>query len=179
MPEPKGLGIWTAFAGMAGGHERIATNVASLGVSWVAPRGGESGTRDPQWSPAKAISAIKRYHAAGLRVYPWLFSRPWSYRLEIELFKQFVAEGADGIIIDAEFAWDFGQRATASRYMEELDRALPKAWIADAPWAYPAFHPGFPFAEFGRRVNARMPQCYWTEFGTASAHFNLPRIDGQ
>ncbi|MGZ6096095.1 MAG: hypothetical protein ACXWUG_28900, partial [Polyangiales bacterium] len=70
-----------------------------------------------------------------------------------------------------------GQRSTALRYMAALDKALPDVFVADAPWAYPHYHPGFPFAEFGTRVNARMPQAYWTEFDNRGARYHLPRID--
>src|SRR5262249_25680697 len=67
----------------------------------------------------------------------------------------------------------------AAKYMEALRKALPSTFIADAPWAYPYWHPGFPFAEFGRGVNARFPQLYWTEFGTKPATFHCPAVDHQ
>lgn len=63
--------------------------------------------------------------------------------------------------------------------MDALAKALPDAFIADAPWAYPSFHPGFPFAEYAQRVNARMPQAYWTEIDNRGARYHLPRIDAQ
>lgn len=112
-------------------------------------------------------------------MYPWIFSRPWSLQNEIALFQQFIDEGADGVIIDAEVLWHRGQRDRAARYMAALDKALPDAWIADAPWAYPSYHPDFPFAEFGQRMNARLPQSYWTEFDNRGARYHLPRIDAE
>ncbi|MBI2392831.1 MAG: hypothetical protein HYV09_24815 [Deltaproteobacteria bacterium] len=175
--ELEGLGIWVAFAAAAGGHERIAPRIVELGARWVAPRAGEGTFRDRQWQPAAAREHVRRYHDAGLRVYPWIYSRPWSWRAEVNVFKQLVDEGADGVIIDAETPWDFGQRTNALQFMEALDKALPGVFIADAPWAYPHYHPGFPFAEFATRVNARLPQAYWSEIDNRGARFHLPRID--
>ncbi|MBI2388626.1 MAG: hypothetical protein HYV09_03330 [Deltaproteobacteria bacterium] len=177
MIEPQGLGFWVAFAGAVGGHERIVTRLGELGAKWIAPRAGEGASRDRNWQPKAAKEHVRRYHDAGLRVFPWLYSRPWTYRAEVALLKQLVDEGADGVIIDAETPWDRGQRATALRYMEALDKALPDVFVADAPWAYPHFHPGFPFAEFATRVNARMPQAYWSEIDNRGARYHLPRID--
>jgi hypothetical protein len=177
MIEPNGLGIWVAFAGAAGGHERIATRLGELGARWVAPRAGEGAFRDKHWQAKAARDHIRRYHDAGVLVYPWLYSRPASWRAEVSIFKQLVDEGADGAIIDAETPWDVGQKQTALRFMEALDKALPGAFIADAPWAYPYYHPGFPFAEFATRVNARMPQAYWTEISNHGALHHLPRIE--
>lgn len=175
MNTPEGLGMWVAFAGLAGGHEKIADALPPLGVRWVAPRGGEGPYRDARWK--ESAPHVRRYQERGIRVYPWLYSRPWSWKSEVELFKRFVDEGADGVIIDAESPWDSGQRTTALRFMEALEKALPGVFIADAPWAYPNYHPGFPFAEFATRVNARMPQAYWTEFDNRGAAYHLPRID--
>jgi hypothetical protein len=179
MNEPTGLGIWIAFASAVGGHAKAAEQLVELGASWVAPRAGASDTRDAAWSAPDARAHVRRYHDAGLRVYPWLYSRPWSYRLEVALLRRLVEDGADGVIIDAETPWDSGQRTTALKYVDALDAALPGVFIADAPWAYPSYHPGFPFAEFGKRMNARMPQCYWTEFDNRGAAWHLPRIDAQ
>ncbi len=177
MLEPNGLGIWVAFAGAAGGHERIATRLSELGARWVAPRAGEGPYRDKHWQASAAREHVRRYHEAGLRVYPWLYSRPWSWPSEVMLFKRLIEEGADGVIIDAETPWDRGQRSAALKFMEALDKALPGVFVADAPWAYPHYHPGFPFAEFATRVNARMPQAYWSEIDNRGARHHLPRID--
>lgn len=179
MRQPSGLGIWVAFAGQVGGHAAIADVLPALGVSWVAPRGGAGATRDSSWSQELARDAVARYHSAGIAVFPWIYSRPISYRYEIELFRRFIDEGADGVILDAEVSWDRGHRDAATRYMTELDAALPDTFVADAPWAYPSYHPGFPFVEFGRRVNARMPQTYWTEFDRRGPRYHLPRIDAE
>lgn len=177
MIEPHGLGIWVAFAGQAGGHESIATKLHEIGARWVAPRAGEGSFRDRHWQPKTAREHVRRYHDAGLLVYPWIYSRPSSWRAEVAVFRQLVDEGADGVIIDAEVPWDRGQKVTALRFMEALDKDLPGVFIADAPWAYPHFHPGFPFAEFATRVNARMPQAYWSEIDNRGARYHLPRID--
>jgi len=171
--------MWIAFAAQAGGHAAIADALPALGIKWVAPRGGAGGFRDASWSRWTARDSVKHYHDAGLAVYPWLFSRPWSWQNEIALFQQFIDEGADGIIIDAETPWDRAQRDRAARYMAALDKALPDVWIADAPWAYPSYHPDFPFVEFGQRMNARLPQAYWTEFDNQGARHHLPLIDAQ
>lgn len=174
---PKGLGLWIAFAGQLGGHEKAAAKAKAYGARWVAPRGGEGRYREAHWGVRDARAHVRRYHDAGLKVFPWVFSRPLSWRGELDLYKAFVDEGADGVIIDAEAAWDSGQKTTALRYMEACAKELPDAFIADAPWAYPNFHPGFPFEEFATRVNARMPQMYWTEFDNRGAAYHLPRID--
>ncbi len=174
---PKGLGLWIAFAGALGGHIKAVAKVKAYGAQWVAPRAGEGRFRDPHWTPRDAKAHVRRYHDAGVKVFPWLYSRPLTWRAELDLFKTFIDEGADGVIIDAESAWDSGQKATALRYMETLSKEMPDVFVADAPWAYPNYHPGFPFDEFATRVNARMPQMYWTEFDNRGALYHLPRID--
>src|SRR5207248_815938 len=83
----------------------VAGALPELGVKWVAPRGGAGGFRDASWSRWTARDSVKRYHDAGLRVYPWIFSRPWAWQNEVLLFQQFIDEGADGVIIDAEALW--------------------------------------------------------------------------
>lgn len=174
---PSGLGLWIAFAGALGGHAKAVAKAKAYGAAWVAPRAGEGRFRDPHWTPRDARAHVRRYHDAGLRVFPWLFSRPLTWRAELDLFKAFIDEGADGVILDAEAAWDSGQRATAARYMDTFGKELPDVFLADAPWAYPNYHPDFPFEEFALRVNARMPQVYWTEFDNRGAAYHLPRVD--
>jgi len=178
MGQPAGLGMWIAFPSMLGGYPMIVDRLRACGVQWVAPRAGEGSKRDPSFT-SKDIELLRR---AGLAVYPWIFSRPASWQGEVQLFREIVDEGADGVIIDAEVAWELNgdHHDAAARYMDALDAALPKdTFVADAPWPYPSYHAKFPFAEFGRRVNARMPQGYWTENGKQSAAFRLPQYDAE
>ena len=166
MSAPQSLGAWVAFLGRLGSVDAAIERALSIGARWIAPRAGEGGLGVNEGS--FRIEQIKAYQSAGLAVYPWLFSRPRSWRTEVLGFEALIQAGADGVIIDAEAAWeDVDHRADARAYMAALRERLPDAWIADAPWPWEGMHPGFPIAEFAAGVDARLPQAYSNEIGVS------------
>jgi hypothetical protein len=186
MQTPSGAGCWLAFPKMINGGSpaAIVEFLQHLGVKWVAPRGGEGVRKDNNWTAAHT----KACNDVGVGVYRWIFSRPQSWGGEVALVETFKADGDAGYIIDAEVAWETNGdwRLEASRYVEALDKKLGSDFfIADAPWPYVFSHmnantqKGFPFVEFGARMNMRMPQSYWTEISSAGAQYHMPRIDAQ
>jgi len=162
---PVGLGIWIAFRDRLGIAAQAAAKAVEIGASWVAPRAGVGGLNDGALAhdPAGEIAA---YKAAGLRVYPWIYSRPSSWRAEVEAFRRLLAAGADGVLIDAEIEWG-GHAADAVAYGRELRAAIDDAWVADCPWPWIGAHPEYPCAEFAAFVDARCAQLYWSEINGA------------
>lgn len=178
MKNPSGLGEWSAFANMHGGHESAPDRLAACGAKWVAPRGGHNVWRDKYWQELDAPKHIERYHTAGFGVYVWFYVYPSSWQKAVPILKAFKDEGADGVILDCEVEWDNGCKDTAKAMMASLDKELGSDYfIADAPWPYPNYHPNFPYAEFAERVQMRMPQAYWTENSNRGALYHMPQYD--
>ena len=186
MRAPTGVGIWIAFPSMLGLNPLgIATMLKLANFDWVAPRGGEGSHIDTNWTAAHTRACAD----LGIPTYRWIFSRPGSWHAEVQSARRFQDEGDAGYIIDAESAWERpGLFDVASLYCEELDAKLGSNYfIADAPWPYVSYHwaldvhgkpvSGFPFHAFAPRMNARMPQAYWTEISNQGARHHLPRID--
>ncbi len=177
---PTGPGAFIAYPSMVGGYDVAIDRAVDLGLKWIAPRGGDRG-RDGNWTTAKAVRAIAKAKSLGIAIYPWVYSRPDAVNAEIEMYRQFLLEGASGIIIDAEDAWKSGtntelmaqKKALAARFMSDLRRVLPNAFIAHCPYAYPGYHYDFPYVEFGEGCDMVMPQLYWSEFNDAGflTHF--------
>jgi len=168
---PSGMGVWIAFASVFGGHERAPEKLEACGASWVAPRGGQGKFRDLQWKSRDGAAHVKRYHDAGIKVYPWVYDYPKAIPDQIALYRSLMDDGADGVIIDAEEPWE--RIADAEKIAEEYVCKLYDAlgcdtYIADAPWPYCLWHPKFPHEGFALGgVKARHIQLYWTEISNA------------
>lgn len=167
MSAPQGLGVWIAFRHRVGSVADAARKCVELGAQWVAPRAGDGTLNDAAFvaDPAAEIAA---YKATGLRVYPWLYSRPSTWRSEVEAFRRLVAAGADGILIDGEIEWA-NHAAEAVAYGKALRAAVGDVWVADCPWPMIGYHGDYPCAEFAAFVDARCPQVYWSEINSAGA----------
>jgi len=186
MIAPSGIGGWIAFRQRIGTAAAAAALAIELGCAWVAPRAGAGGINDPAFLPPPAkrgdrealkaaiCAEIKAYHDAGLLVFPWLYSRPGSWRAEVEAFALLVECGADGIIIDAEIEWG-NHESDAVAYGRALRLALGDTWIADAPWPWIRSHPEYPERAFAAFVDARLPQDYWCEINRAGARADVAR----
>lgn len=188
MKTPVGQGIWTAFPSMLGlSPKALATVFYLSGFDWVAPRGADGAYVDKNWT----AEHTRACNDVGVGVYRWVFSRPSSWQQEVDIAARFKDEGDAGFIIDAEMPWQApGLFDIASKYCDALDSKLgPDYFIADAPWPYVSYHwaldvhgkpvSGFPFHSFAGRMNARMPQSYWTEISGQGAQYHLPRIDAE
>jgi hypothetical protein len=185
MAAPTGRGMWIAFGNMIakGDLDGIVAKLTAAKLSWVAPRAAVNGQRDGFFDATKLPTFIAKCAAAGILVYPWLYSRPTTWKSEIGLMQKFIAEGAAGVIIDAEDPWmsaDPAMKANAARYMDEMRAALPDTWIAHCPFSYVQYHEGtFPYVEFGRGCDYVMDQLYWTEFSGAGAKAHCEKVDAQ
>lgn len=175
---PRNLGGWIAFRSKIGTAAQAAALAVSLGCSWVAPRAGDGSINDAAFlAPAgkrgdlEAVKAairaeIAAYHEAGLLVFPWLYSRPGSWRSEVEAFALLMECGADGVIIDAEIQWG-AHAAEAAAYMTALRAKLGDVFIADAPWPWILAHPEYPERAFADGTDARLVQAYAAEINRA------------
>ncbi len=173
MTTPQGLGLWIAFQGPAlakfgGSWGALAARCRDLGVHWIAPRAGQGGSREGDWSPAAARAAIEACHALGVAVYPWWYSLPGKSAAEVDLAESLLADGADGIIIDAEAEW--AGHATAARAFGAALRARvgDAPYVGHAPLAWLAYHGDWPYQAFGEFCDGVHPQMYWTELAHGS-----------
>lgn len=180
---PEQFGVWIAFQSMIGSVDETIRRMKSIGAKWVAPRAGDGIRRDGKWSPALAREAIKKYHAAGIKVYPWLYSYPNSYLAEVGVFKALMDEGADGVFIDAEIEWQLGggvHKVAAEHYMQLLRKELgDECFIAHAPFPYVAWHLDFPYVEFGKYCDAVADQLYWSEINNDPVQKHIDRTQTQ
>lgn len=173
--DPVGFGLWVAFQDSVGTIEESIKRLKSSGANWVAPRAGQGIHRDKRWSPAEARESIKKYHDAGIKVYPWLYTYPNSCMQEIAVLKALMDEGADGIYLDAEIEWQGhgDHKPLAEQFLKALRSAVgDDCFIGHAPFPYVLWHTDFPYVEFGRYCDVVSDQLYWTEIDsqTASAH---------
>lgn len=184
---PSGLGLWIAFEGMITPGKSVKNTIAqakAMGAKWVAVRGGGNRSADKTRLLRDAelpADAIKEYKEAGLDVYVWVFSYPDASlrRDEIALYRDFIAEGADGIIINAEVSWKVPQaNALAEQHVSDIRAALGDVWVAHAPFALPIFHQDFPYNGFAG-LDAILTQLYWTEFGDAGLKPWIERYNKQ
>lgn len=168
---PAGFGAWVAFQDTIGPVEKTIQICKDIGAEWIAPRAGAGRGLDVRWSPAEAKASIEKYHAAGIKVYPWLYSWPSAADAEVALFKSFKDQGADGVFIDAEVEWqDPNVHQKAEDFMKKLRAALGDDYpIMHAPFPYPLWHVQFPYVEFGRYCDQVHPQTYWSEINDAGA----------
>lgn len=179
---PTGFGVWVAFEDTLHTIEHSIELCKAIGAQWVAPRGGAGRYRDSRWGSAEAKVSIQKYHDAGIRVYPWLYSMPSTCSVEVALFKAFMDEGADGVYIDAEVEWQgTGQNGpVAETFMKAMRAALgDDCFIGHAPFPYVLYHTQFPYVEFGRYCDQVATQLYWSEISDAGAKHHIDAVAAQ
>lgn len=179
MIPPSGIGLWIVNVGGRAVSDVVA-RAKRAGLGWIAPRVGDT-TRNAGWI-ARGKQLVQACRAEGIGVYPWMYVRPGA-AVDLELRHlelTWQLEQPDGLILDAELEWETsrGGRADAARLMASLRAALGEdPFIAHAPFAWCKSHPTFPYAEFGARCQAVMPQAYWSYRGAAAQE--LPGVDAQ
>lgn len=180
---PSGFGIWVAFQSMIGSVDETIRRMKLIGAKWIAPRAGDGVRRDGKWSSTQAREAIQKYHAAGIKVFPWLYSYPTSYLAEVPILKSLIDEGADGIFLDCEIEWQLGNgiyKPAAEHYMQLLRKELGEdCFIGHAPFPYILWHLDFPYVEFGKYCDAVADQLYWSEINNDSAQKHIDRTQAQ
>ena len=177
---PKGLGFWIAFPEQIGGPSAVVAALQRVGAEWVAPRIGQGGWRNHEWTADHQMACID----AGLPVYGWIYSMPKLIAKEVDTFAASLASGASGCIIDAEIQWGTTEtrsgpvvggvdpataRDLARMYVHAFRAGCGDAWLATAPWPWVKYHPVYPAAAFGTGggvyCDAALPQAYPPEIG--------------
>jgi len=107
---------------------------------------------------------------AGLQVFAWVFAYGNSVTGETSAANNSLALAPDGLIIDAEAAYETHSDANtrAQQYFGGIRAAYPNAFLAHAPFWKPSYHPGFPYITFGTNCQAVLPQAYAATGSTAT-----------
>lgn len=174
MTAPSGLGMWIAYR-PAGAVELLRL----IGAAWVAPRAGFNGWNDG----GLREEHLRAYRAAGLGVFPWIYPTPGGIKSSVAGLVALWETGfCDGLILDAEAEWcgpDAARNALdADAFVQELRAKCPGAWIGHAPMDYLAYHPTFPWSQFGK-LDAVMPQVYAYEHGDHGHVHHVEAVERQ
>lgn len=174
---PSGRGMWITRIGSCekGDPVAIANQLTAHGFTWLAVKSGDTTiTSDFKQRFPSLVSACK---SIGLYVYTWNYSTPRDTDSQVAQIRECLALGADGHIVDAEVEWR-NRAPDADRFAHRLLSEFPDTWLAHAPMDLPAWHPDFPYAQFGI-LDAVMPQAYWTIHGSQGAKYWLNLMDAQ
>jgi len=185
-PSNLGKGDWIYILSNAinqlGGSAPSVTDLASLmayeknlGVQYLIIKAADGSSRFPSdANPQFTSDVVNAGHEAGLKVFAYNFSYGTDIPGEINMANYAYGQGADGLVLDAEGAWEsLANNTTAATNLCGSIRAnWPTKFLAHSPFAYISVHGSFPYREFGYYCDAAMPQDYFIEFGqtpTASA----------
>lgn len=183
LPSGRGMWIWVLARTEDGDLDRIIAKCKLCGITWLAIKAGDQGN---SWMPSFRgkqqfnTHVVKRLHDAGIKVFGWSYDVPTRYKSvdgavvtrpdvlkkQADVVKRVAGCGADGFIIDAEAEWNRAlfPDVEAETYMKLIkEQRLPEDFlVGDAPWPLVQYHPSFPFTAFGKYVDFRSPQVYWT-----------------
>src|SRR2546421_4827686 len=161
------------------------------GLQWVIIKAGDGndgpifnygdGTTPPtngSWTQWNA-DTIKKFHDAGIKVFGYHFvygggsvgskAATTTPEGEKQVAEDIMAVGGDGLVIDAEGAWETlpNKDTIAADYCQSFRDKYPYSFLAYAPFVYPSLHSGFPYATFGKFSDVVMPQAYWKTISRA------------
>jgi hypothetical protein len=181
-PKNLGKGEWIYILPNAvnqmGGHVPGVTNLASLmayqknlGCEYLIIKAGDSGNKFPSnVSPQFTSTVVDAGHAAGLKIFGYVFSYGTDIAGEIALADYVFNQGADGFVVDAEGAWESpnlpNNTAAAIALLSGIRTNWPNKFLAHSPFPIISFHSTFPYKEFGYYCDVVMPQDYWNEIGS-------------
>ncbi len=151
----------------------------NAGMQWITVKYAD-GNNSAGWIAANGFNAtlVSLCHSAGIKLVAWVFvygGAEESYdgtpnvnasdvSTEIDVAKQALALGVDGLIIDAEHAYEQpGSQTPAQRaeqYLHGIRSAYPSAFLAYSTFWKPSAHRSLPFEVFGRYCDVAMPQVY-------------------
>ncbi|MBV9393308.1 MAG: hypothetical protein JOZ84_02750 [Methylobacteriaceae bacterium] len=182
MIAPSGIGLWIVSPrACAPDDASLIERCRQLGASWAAIRSGDSGSIADQsgWSKAHA-GLVRAFLDARISPFTWHYSRPSIVASQAAHVAANKSIGVVGHIVDAETEFEVAPHndITARALMAAIRSSVGEDFfIAHAPFAFVRIHSQFPYATFGERCNAVMPQAYWSYQGHAVDV--LPRIDAQ
>jgi hypothetical protein len=184
LPTGRGMYVWVLARTEGGSLDKIIAKCHECNITWLAIKAGDQGN---SWMPkfrgklqfnAAIVDAL---HAAGIKVFGWSYDVPSTYKdkkgaliqrpgildRQADVVKLVQDCGADGFIIDAEVEWNraIDPDTEAAAYMRAIYKRiglLTDFVVGDAPWPLVQYHPSFPFTAFGKSVDFRSPQVYWT-----------------
>jgi hypothetical protein len=147
------------------------------GMHWIAVKAGDGNSAD--WASSNSFAEfVTLGHAAGLRVYAWVYAYGGGYvpawgstvTGEIAVANNALGLGADGLIIDAEQEYEnLGSSAAtnaATQYCQGIRASYPTTFLAYSSFPIISLHTAFPYLAFGKYCNATMPQDYWADLAT-------------
>jgi hypothetical protein len=180
-PRKLGQGDWIANMSDAtnrlGGNVSAITNLPSLmislknqGMRFVIIKAGEGDTLFPSsGAPQFSRAVIEAAHDAGLWAFGYLRSFGLNVTGEIAVADYVLANGADGLVLDAEVEWERPNLPDnfllATQLCGSIRSHWPNKFVACATSALISVHEEFPYREFGFYCDAMMPQLYWLELG--------------
>lgn len=163
---PEGLGIWIDQLDQceSGDLHKILERCKSSGIKWICIKSGE-GSLTPGFDSA-FIVIRELFHANGIKVYTWNYSKPSTWMREVSQIKFLVNAGVDGHILKAELEWQTvtDNKQEAINFLKELRTQVGDAFIGYSTFAIVNYHATFPYAQFSEFCDASFPQLFWTEF---------------
>ena len=172
----KGMWIWKIWNTEGGNLNTIVTKLKSNGVKWVIIKLGDS---DSYYNRAGKIlynwasayngfdNVITQFHNNGIKVFGWQFVysyNKWNTGTSESAVANRILDikGIDGLIIDAEVAYEGQSKsAVASHYLQTIRANHFSAFIGFSSFARVTGHQLFPWLEFGLYCDVNMPQTYW------------------
>lgn len=182
-PKNVGRGTWiyilpNAINGLGGNVpsvnslSNLMTYFKNQGLQYVILKAAQADTvftvgGNPQFTPAVVAAG----HAAGLKVFGYLYTTGANVPGEIAMADYIFQQGADGLIYDAESEWETvgGSAVTRSALAVQLCSGVrtnwPNKFMGLSTWPYRALHANLPYKEFAFYCDVIMPQAYWIELG--------------
>ena len=159
------------------------------GMQWITVKYAD-GNNSTGWTTENSFNSnlVSLCHNDGIKLLAWVFAYGGEEEVagtpninasdvptEITVAKQALSLGVDGLIIDAEGAYEQpgvqtpAQRAT--QYLQGITSAYPNAFLAYSTFWKPSAHPSFPFQVFGTSCDVAMPQVYASIHATSGMSY--------
>jgi|ERR1700722_3819193 len=161
-----GIFVWQESQCEHGDWNAIVQKCKAAGIKWIVAKSGDS-SRYSNWTTAHLQEVIQICHNNGLLFGTWNYSIPTTTQAQITQIQSLFKDGVDLHLIDAEIEFQTIPNANevAETFMQELRAAVGNdVFIGHAPFSIVNYHPSFPYAGFGKYVDAVCDQAYWTEF---------------
>lgn len=165
----KGYYLWQLPYCDQGDPVAIAARAKAAGLSHAMIKIADGSTWPYNYDFDRDLDLIppvrKSLREAGVSVWGWHYVRGDDPYNEAQLaIKRILELDLEGYVIDAEGEYRTKKkRAAASRFMEEMRKALPDLTIALSTYRYPRSHRDFPFDEFMALCDLSMPQVYFEQ----------------